>query len=154
MFLACDCNCNLQFLWFLSLSQSTYESKKGMMMNILRPSAAGAISSTPDIFLIASCSASPNPGTILKAPGIPWGPPGGGGGAGAMPPPGGGGGGGGGMIRCLYSGGMVELAGDPRHSSDCCPERHHARPGTWQGANVRHAPRQGVKSLFHAKIFG
>ena len=145
------------FITFTYLACTIYSQltnpTKGMMMNILRPSAAGAISSTPDIFLIASCSASPNPGTILKAPGIPWGPPGGGGGAGAMPPPGGGGGGGGGMVRCLYSGGMVELAGDPRHSSDCCPERHHARPGTWQGANVRHAPRQGVKSLFHAKTF-
>ena len=123
-------------------------------MNIFIPSAAGAISSTPDIFLMASCSASPKPGTILKAPGIPWGPPGGGGGGGAMPPPGGGGGGGGGMVRCLYSGGMVELAGDPRHSSDCCPERHHARPGTWQGANVRHAPRQVLKALIMQRHSG
>ena len=49
------------------------------------------------------------------------------------------------MIKCLYSGGMVEVAGDPRHSSDCCPERRHdARPGTWQGANVRHAQRHRV----------
>ena len=48
------------------------------------------------------------------------------------------------LVR-FYSGGMVELAGDPRHSSDCCPERHRARwPGSWQGANVRHALRHRI----------
>jgi len=62
------------------------------------PSAAGAISSTPEIFLIASCSASPNPGTILNVGVAPRVPPGGGGGVGAPPAcPGGGGGGGGGI---------------------------------------------------------
>ena len=60
------------------------------------PSAAGAISSTPDIFFMASWRASPRPGTILKPLLAPR-PPGGGGGGGAGPAPGGGGGGGGGM---------------------------------------------------------
>ena len=99
---------------------------------------------------MASCKASPRPGTILKAPGMPWGPLGGGGGAGAMPPPGGGGGGGGGILISrpfFYSGGIFdELANGVRHSSDCCPERHEKPgccrcPGTlkarcWQDASA------------------
>ena len=89
---------NADFTVFRSFYHSDTLGTKMVITNVLKPSAAGAISSTPDIFLMASWSASPKPGTILKPPGIPWGPPGGGGGAGAIPPPGGGGGGGGGIV--------------------------------------------------------